>query len=111
MILFQAFFDERHQAEICADLGADTYFVDPTTLDAILASAVDTSVSSLQKLRIFNMAATPVDGKPARMVCKRVAVLDTALNVHHGSTLIISFLEWLVTTQTIDTTLLGRPIL
>lgn len=98
-ILFQATLGERHQTEICADQGADASILDSTILDSILDSGEDTSIIPLPKPRTFNMAATHVDGKPTQLVCEKVAVVDTTINVRHGNTLIVRSLKWLVTTR------------
>jgi len=56
------------------------------------------------------MAACNIDGKPAEIVCSRIAKIDTELHIRHGTVLVLCLLSWLVTDQTLGEPLLGRPI-
>lgn len=85
--------------------------MDSATLDAIDSSGAEIHVFGLPVAPIFHMAASHADSTPAKLVCTKLAAVDTELHIPHGRTLLVRSLRWIVTTQHIVELLFGRSIL
>lgn len=74
-------------------------------------AGVEHNVEDLMRPRKFDIAANLPDRQPASLTCNKAVTLDTELHIRHGSAPTLRGVRWLVTTQSVGDSLLGRLIL
>lgn len=102
-IIFSATFGEKSRAIVCADVGAEDKIMDNHTLEELEKSGVRLQIEWIFRPRIFVECAY--------IKFKHEVVIDTEMKIRRGPALILHGVRWIVTDQSIEETLLGRPVL
>lgn len=84
--------------------------MDSRTLRPIDGTEADIKVEKLNRLRVFERAAAPPDGRRATSTCK-IRQSQHVAKIRHGFALVLRIIIWLITEQPLSDTLPGCPLL
>lgn len=99
--MFTAVLGGKVRKTTCADTCAAAKLMDSNLLEKLNASGASLQVEELPRPRTFILAASLPNGKKAEISCKKIATIDTELNIRHGTALILRNLRWVITDQSV----------